>query len=332
MALLKSIAALPVVLLVLYQALEFAGHTHFPVPPQGSGILVTGASSGIGRHASISLARKGYNVFAGVRKEKDAASIRAEGIPTLRPVFLDVTKPEMVEAAVAEVEAKMRELGLPLKVLVNNAGVDMMEPVETLAIDDARWVMEVNFFAVIDITQRMIPILRAAGPGSRIVQLSSVAGLMAGPGWHPYASSKHALEALSEGMRVELAPWQIATVVINPAFVRTEILKKSAQHSTARPQATVEQYAHLYNPTTKYNDDTWIKLAAEPQVTTDAIEAAITSSYPKTRYICANIGGMPAWVYTSLKAALPSPLWDKLVTITLQGWLQWTMAPFLAMG
>ena len=135
---LKIVLALPVIVYVL----QYLSQPTYPVHEHG-GILVTGASTGIGRHAALSLAGRGYTVYAGVRKQSDAASLNGEGLgDRLRPIILDVTKTEQIAAAVTEIQASPE----PFIALVNNAGVDGHDVVELMDLEAARWTFDVNFF------------------------------------------------------------------------------------------------------------------------------------------------------------------------------------------
>src|SRR5512135_1789031 len=175
-------------------------------------LVITGASTGIGRAGALYMARLGWRVFAGVRKQSDAASLRSEGADGLVPVLLDVTDETSIRHAVASVTEAIGTAGL--SGLVNNAGIPYGGPVEHLALDKVRREFEVNFFGVISVTQAFLPLLRRAR--GRIVNMSSVGGMVSSPFVSPYSSTKFALEALSDSLRMELSPWHMEVAVVQP--------------------------------------------------------------------------------------------------------------------
>ena len=172
-------------------------------------VLVTGASTGIGRATALRLDSSGWQVFAGVRKDADAESLGAEASPRLVPVTLDVTDPGQIAAAADRIEAEA-EGGLD--VLVNNAGVAVPGPLETVPLDDLRHQLEVNLIAYVAVTQAMLPQVRRAE--GRIVFLASIGGRIAFPFGGPYHASKFATEAIGDVFRQELRPWGIDVAII----------------------------------------------------------------------------------------------------------------------
>lgn len=291
----------------------------YPVHETG-GILVTGASSGIGRHAALHLAKHhGYTVYAGVRKEKDAQSIRDEGVKSLKPVILDVTKEDDVNTAVRFITDDLSKNGQHLVAVVNNAGMPCTAPVELMDLSRAKFCFDVNYFGVVRVTKAFLPLLRSAGPGSRLVHVSSVAGLVSSPFGTPYSSTKFALEALNDALRTELAPWQISSSSINPAFVSTKIFGKSKSErksQTSTEGISVEErelYAHYFSSKHEKQMDEMTTKADSPIVTTEAIAHAITSPNPKVRYVVANVDGTPAWIFIKMKWLLPERIYDMIV-------------------
>ena len=189
-------------------------------------VLVSGASTGIGRATVRRLAARGHRVFAGVRKEADADSIRADaeelsGGGSLEPVQLDVTLPNEIDALAERFATE----GIQLDGLVNNAGIVIACPLEVLPIADLRRQFEVNFFSHAQVIQAFLPGLRAAR--GRIINMSSIAGRISNPFMGAYCASKHALEAYSDALRMELAPWGIRVVLIEPGPIKTPIWEKS---------------------------------------------------------------------------------------------------------
>lgn len=182
-------------------------------------VVVTGASSGIGRETARRLAASGFRVFGSVRREEDAAGLRAEG---LEPVLMEVTDSASVAAARDAVLAALGET--PLVGLVNNAGAPAAGPLELLPLEELRRVLDVNVVGVMAVTQAFLPALRRSG--GRIVNMSSVSGRIAMPFAGPYAASKFALEALSDSLRRELLGSGVRVMLIEPGSVRTPIWDK----------------------------------------------------------------------------------------------------------
>jgi NAD(P)-dependent dehydrogenase (short-subunit alcohol dehydrogenase family) len=243
-------------------------------------IVVTGASTGIGRAAAQRMASKGFDVLAGVRKDADAEAIRGERI---EPVIVDVTVPEQVEALTATVGDR------PRAGLVNNAGVSFAGPLEFFPLDDLRRQFEVNLFAHVAVTQALLEAIRR-GRG-RIVNTGSVGARTPLPFTAPYAASKAALWATGEALRGELRPWGIHVATVEPGAIATEIWGKgksaAAESRAALPPRGVELYGEILAKTEGIVENITAS-ASSPEVVADAIEHALTASKPKDRYL---IGG-----------------------------------------
>src|SRR5262249_6357864 len=175
--------------------------------------LVTGCSSGIGHATALALHRAGLVVYASARRPDTLADLAAEGIETVR---LDVTDDESITAAVKRVTADRGRLD----VLVNNAGYRLVGPVEEVPPDEVVRLFDTNVFGVIRLTYQVLPGMRERGYG-RIVNLSSVFGRFTIPGGTYPAATKHALEAFSDGLRLEVAKFGIRVVLIEPNSVRS---------------------------------------------------------------------------------------------------------------
>jgi len=184
-------------------------------------VLITGASTGIGRTTALHLDGLGFRVLAGVRSEEDAASLRADASDRLAAVFLDITDRESLAAAARHVE-EIAPQGLDG--LVNNAGIAVTGPMEFIDLDRVRRQFEVNVFGHLATTQAMLPLLRKRT--GRIVNMSSMSGWFGAPFYGPYAASKHALRAFSDALRLELAPWGLYVSIIEPGAVATPIWEK----------------------------------------------------------------------------------------------------------
>eukprot|EP00939_MAST-03C_sp_MAST-3C-sp1_P001085 g1085.t1 len=285
----------------------------FRVHEDGGIVLISGASSGIGKHAAMSLAKnERFVVFAGVRNEKDAENTRGMNIPNLYPILLDVTDASSIERARTRVEAESKERGIPLVGLVNNAGVGKELPLEVQPLKNIRQVYEVNVFGVVALTKAFVPLLRQSE--GRIVNVGSVAGRVTAPMKGTYASSKHALEALNDAFRMELGHWGISVSIVQPAYVKTRIAEKqtgkNAQFKRLPPKQR-DLYAHIFDAfeTRRLRAEARADL---PDVTTAAITHAIKSKYPRTRYPVANVHGIPANVFLSVLPFLPDRLLDRI--------------------
>ena len=209
-------------------------------------VLVSGASTGIGRATGRGLAARGHRVFAGVRKEADADSIRedAEGLAgdgALEPVQLDVTVPEDIDALAEQFE----DDGIQLDGLVNNAGIVVAFPLEVLPISDLRRQFEVNFFSQAQVTQAFLPSLRRTR--GRIINMSSVAGRISNPFMGAYSASKYALEAYSDALRMELAPFGIRVALIEPGPIKTPIWEKSNNAAHELQDSVDGELLNLYS-------------------------------------------------------------------------------------
>lgn len=192
-------------------------------------VVVTGASTGIGLATAKMLVANGFHVFGSVRRMDDADRLSADVGEEVTPLIFDVTDEEAVREAARDVGQRLGERRLAG--LVNNAGIATPGPLLQLPLKDLRWQLEVNVVAQIGVTQAFAPLLGAdrarSGPPGRIVNMSSVAGKLVSPFVGAYAASKHALEALSDALRRELAIYGIDVVVIEPGTVATPIWDKA---------------------------------------------------------------------------------------------------------
>jgi NAD(P)-dependent dehydrogenase (short-subunit alcohol dehydrogenase family) len=189
--------------------------------------LVTGASTGIGRATALRLDGSGWRVFAGVRDPADGESLRQAGSRRLTPVALDVTDPEQIAAAAALVEEES-EGGLDG--LVNNAGVAIPGPLETIPLEDFRRQLEVNLVAYVAVTQALLHSIRKAE--GRVVFVSSIGGRIAFPFGGPYHASKFGTEAIGDVFRQELRPWGLRVAIVEPGSIDTPIWERGQRKAT----------------------------------------------------------------------------------------------------
>jgi NAD(P)-dependent dehydrogenase (short-subunit alcohol dehydrogenase family) len=273
--------------------------------------VVTGASTGIGRATALRLARAGHEVFAGVRKDADVRSLRAEGLEGLRPLRLEVTDAGSIRAAGEEVAAATKERGLAG--LVSNAGITTGGPIEYLDLGQLRRVLEVNTIGPVAVTQAFLPQLRT-GRG-RIVFVTSIGGIFALPIIGPYAASKHALEAIGDSLRVELRPWGIGVSIVEPGAVATEIFAKSrtlADEIIAGigPEARQRYEVAARAVVARFNGFERQALPADRVART--IEHALLSPRPRARYLV----GADARLLAFLSRIVPTRWRDALVVRT----------------
>jgi len=241
-------------------------------------VLISGASTGIGRSTALLLAEHGMTVYAGVRRARDGAELVEASTGDLRPVRLDVTKPGDIEAAVGQV-ADEGGLGA----LINNAGVYFGGPLELMSVEEIRTTFEVNVLGLLNLTRACLPMLRESG--GRIVNISSISGLIALPGVAVYAGSKFAVEAITDSLRTELSPFGIRVIAVEPGSIQTEIWTKGAQRDEdSRTEANPlrELYAPLVRLLEKLNRD---PRGIPPERVAGVVRTALTDDSPDNRYL-----------------------------------------------
>jgi len=269
----------------------------------GDPVLVTGCSSGIGRATAEALAAAGHTVYASARQPSTLADLAAAGARTLA---LDVTDEGSMKAAVAAIEAEHGSVGT----LVNNAGFGVYGPVEEVSMDDVRRQFETNVFGLGRLTQLVLPAMRAAGRG-RIVNMSSMGGRLVYPtgGW--YHASKYAVEALSDALRVEVAPFGISVVLVEPGLIRTEF--ESVASGGLAPHEATGPYAALR----KHSDDIMrrgyaSRAGADPAAVAEVVRHAVEASRPRTRYVVTPV----AKAQVQLRRLGGDRLWDAVMRRT----------------
>lgn len=246
-------------------------------------VLLTGASTGIGRDAALTLARRGWTVFAGVRKDADGDALVAEQAGDLRPVRLDVTSADDIAAVVALLREAVGPNGLDA--LVNNAGVAIGGPLEDLDVDELRWMFDVNVFGLHAVTRATLPLVREAR--GRVVHVSSIAGVMYHPMTGAYASTKHAVQALAGTLRAEVSGQGVHVSSIAPGQIKTPIWAKGQQMADARDAAMSDEMKALYGPfiaATRAQIADGATKGAPVSIVSDAIVHALESRRPRTTY------------------------------------------------
>lgn len=268
-------------------------------------VLITGASSGIGRACTLHLNREGFRVFAGVRSIQDANSLREEASGNITPVLLEVTDNGSIRAAVERVT---EETGGSLYGLINNAGVGLGGPLELLPEDKIGYLLNVNVLGSVAMTRAFLPLIRN-NRGGRIIMISSISGRVALPGLSVYAASKFALEALSDALRVELKPFNITVVLIEPGNVATPIWDKSIADNNAvmaQADAAVKKlYANLIQTLNKIAQN---PQGIEPARVASIVVHALVVKRPRSRYLV----GKRMWMMWLL-SWLPDSLRDWII-------------------
>ncbi len=246
--------------------------------------LVTGATSGLGRATAILLAENGWRVFAAGRSPERRDSLeslaRERGLP-LETLEMDVTSDASVESAFAE----MARRGAPsLDAVVNSAGIAIVAPMEEIRPEDLARQFETNVFSAVRVSRRALPAMRARR-GGRIVNMSSVAGKVTMPLFGPYSGSKFALEAVSDAMRLELTPFGIQVVVIEPGYIRTD-MERAAQELSAHYVAGVptSPYRHVYEGFRRAWSTNTRGSGDRPEDCARVVLRALTESAPRPRY------------------------------------------------
>jgi NAD(P)-dependent dehydrogenase (short-subunit alcohol dehydrogenase family) len=252
-------------------------------------IVVTGASTGIGAATAKELADRGFQVLAGVRREVDAQALR--GVPGIEPCILDITQDADIAAIADRVTHDPQRR--PLRALVNNAGIAVNAPVETLPIAQWRRQFEVNLFGHIAMTQALLPALLASS--GTVVNISSVGGKVVLPTYGAYAGSKFALEAVSDALRREIAGSGVKVVVIEPGAVKTEIAERGIATSEGlKTDLTAEQldrYGELMDAVTA-QARSFNKTGVSADAAAAVVVKAATALRPKTRYTIGRDAGI----------------------------------------
>ena len=266
------VAVLFVVLTIIcapQSTLAEAGHSQ-------KAILVTGASTGIGRMIAETLAADGHFVYAGARKQADLDALNE--IPNIQAVRLDVTKQDEIDAAVETV----RKGGKGLYGVINNAGVITMGPLAEIDEGDMQWIFDINVMGVYRITKAFAPMIKESK--GRIVNISSIAGVLTAPFWGPYSMSKHALEAYSDALASEMAIFDVKVSSVNPGNFNSKIGSKEADKLAKQPFAQEgSPYAELAAERVEYLRDR--SMHKEPVAVAVAVSDALFSDSPKPNYM-----------------------------------------------
>jgi short-subunit dehydrogenase len=261
-------------------------------------VLVTGASSGIGADTANLLLDRGWRVFAAARRLEPMAALEAQGAELFQ---LDLSNNQSRSALATELQSRVGALDA----LVNNAGFGEVGPLETMELERARAIFEVNVFGLMGLTQLLVPAMRQRGCG-RIVNVSSIAGRWVTPGSGWYGASKFALEALSDALRLELKSFGLQVVIVEPGLIATNF------GEIAFPSMQKALECNIYGKMMRNVRAGWERVyqgASSPLLVAQTIENALTKTKPAPRYRC---GHQAISVLAS--ELLPTSIWDRLIS------------------
>ena len=266
-------------------------------------VLVTGAARGIGRSIANYLASAGWDVIAGVRNEQDAAAVAKDNPQQISAVILDVTDSEHI-AALAD--------ALPerLDAIVNNAGIVVNGPMEVVSPEDWRKQLDINVIGQLAVTQAVLPRLRKAR--GRIVFISSVNGKLSMPLMGAYSASKFALEAAADALRLELKPWRISVILVEPAQTDTDLWRTAGSVLEEEVAALTPEHRRLYAKHIagmKKFIPVSQRMAVAPEKVAAVVEDALTARRPRARYVV----GIGPKLQVALLTKLPSVVRDRLL-------------------
>jgi NAD(P)-dependent dehydrogenase (short-subunit alcohol dehydrogenase family) len=242
-------------------------------------VLLTGASRGIGRATTLRLARAGWTVYATVRSAADGEELAAEAASAaVHPLQLEVTSDEQIAALEEALPAR-------LDAIVNNAGIVVSGPLETLSAADLREQFDVNVVGAVALTNLVLPRLRASR--GRIVFVSSLSGVISTPMTGAYNASKFALEAIADAWRLELRPWGVKVILVEPAMTDTDLWRKAPETLEAEAAEMSAEHRELYAEHLDGMRKTvprMQKMAKPVDTVAAAIEKALTAARPRARY------------------------------------------------
>jgi NAD(P)-dependent dehydrogenase (short-subunit alcohol dehydrogenase family) len=282
-------------------------------PARSKSVVITGASSGLGRAAAIHLSELGFRVFAGVRTDLSAAELSGLGPSTgeIIPVMLDVTDAASIARAGSFVEKRCSDTGL--WAVVNNAGIAITAPLECVPMDVMRTQLETNVVGALAVSQRFLPLLRASG--GRIVNVSSGLGLVAPPYLGAYSAAQFAKEGLSDAMRRELRPLGVSVSVVHPPIVATPIWGKMRESANvifdAIPADVADVYSARFTTALDANEVRAQARKTTPEGFTYAVATALTAKHPKARYRV----GADSWSGAVARRVMPDRVLDAFFAV-----------------
>jgi NAD(P)-dependent dehydrogenase (short-subunit alcohol dehydrogenase family) len=239
-------------------------------------VLITGCSTGIGRHLAQRLTQSGYTVVATARKVETL-----DDLPVALKLPLDVTQTDSVDQAIA---LTLQQFGR-IDTLVNNAGYTMLGALEEVSEEQTQHVFDVNVFGALRMIRAVVPHMRKQG-SERIINISSIAGKLSTPVNGTYSATKFALEALSDALQVELAPFGIPVVLVEPGAIKTRFDATAQAHAQNILLNSASPYRSVYKQSNQFAAS-MRKDEPGPEVVSKVIELAIKAVKPKARYLAA---------------------------------------------
>ena len=263
----------------------------------GRTVLITGASSGIGLASAHRLLDRGWRVFAAARRLEKMESLRQHGAEVLPlDIASEASRRQLADAISSRVGV--------LDALVNNAGFGDVGPVETMSLDQVRDMFEVNLFGLMGLTQLLLPRMREQRSG-RIVNVSSIAGKFVTPGAGWYGASKHALEGISDALRLEMHRFGVQVVLVEPGLIRTGF-EAVADDSMQKHCSDPIWGSMMRNVAAGWAEG--FRKGSSPEVVAQTIATALESDHPKARYRCGRESES-----VLVQRFMPTTLWDALV-------------------
>jgi len=315
--------------LFVYGAYRLYQH-FYPTPdinPRDKYVLISGCDSGFGNGLAIELDKQGFLVLAGVYSSANVDKLKSILSSNATVFQLDITSQDDIDRAFELVSSKTKVL----HALVNNAGIGASGMIDWITVDSMRQVMDINFFGHVAMTKTFLPLL-IAKRDSRVVNICSVAGYITKPGMSSYAASKYAFESFSDCLRREMAVWNLRVSIIEPGFMRTNIMQG---HDKALrvlwetvPESVKQRWGEAFLDKTveSVKNNIFMKYAEDPAKVVRALKHAVMNTTPRIRYrpgiqsscIMFAISRGPAWladklmIRPSLQGALPAGLRDQL--------------------
>jgi len=263
-------------------------------------ILITGASSGIGKATALLLAKQGHIVYASARRVEKMRDLEEFGAKILK---LDVTNHDDIDSVVSKIQSEQGRID----VLFNNAGFGLYGPLENIPIDAARYQFEVNIFGLAKATQAVLPMMRAQKSGT-IINTSSVGGKIYTPLGSWYHATKHALEGWSDCLRLDLAQFGIDVVIIEPGIIKTEFA--DVVSDGVRKYSKDDEYAEFVEKVAQATKATYAQnKGTEPSVIARVVSKAISAKRPKTRYVAGEL----ARPFMLLRKLTGDRMFDKII-------------------
>ncbi|GAA4840354.1 oxidoreductase [Paenibacillus vulneris] len=244
--------------------------------------VVTGASSGFGLLTALELARQGYRVIATMRDTANNRMLLQQADEAGLASFIECMPLDVTDhGAISDAVARVIDRHGSIDVLVNNAGLAIGGCIEEIPMEDWEKQMDVNFFGLVAMTQAVLPFMRERRQG-KVIQISSVSGRVGFPGYGPYAASKFAVEGFSEALRLEMLPFGVHVVLVEPGAYKTSIWNKGFEHMGARASKD-SPYSRYLNAIMNYSKRT-AEHADDPQEVARAVAGIARSRYPRLRY------------------------------------------------